>query len=55
MIFYNKLTLGTLKSKVGTRKWKTKKQIEGAATDIFIKYMSGCFFDWNMVVKEVET
>ena len=47
--------LGILKSKVGTRKWKTKKQIEEAVEDIFTKYQSGGFFDWNMVVKEVET
>ncbi len=47
--------LDTVKSKVGTRKWKTKKQIEGAVEDIFIKYISGCFFDWKMVVKEVKT
>lgn len=47
--------LGILKSKVGTRKWKTKKQIEQSVEDIFTKYKSGGFFDWNMVVKEVET
>ena len=47
--------LGILKSKVGKRKWKTKKQIEEAAEDIFTKYKSGRFFDWKMVVKEVET
>jgi len=47
--------LGTLKGKIGTRKWKSKKQIEEAVEDIFTKYQSGNFFDWNMVVKEVET
>ena len=47
--------LGILKSKVGTRKWKTKKQIEQSVEDIFTKYKSDRFFDWNMVVKEVET
>ena len=47
--------LDTLKGKVGTRKWKSKKQIEEAAEDIFTKYGSGRFFDWKMVAKEVET
>ena len=47
--------LDIFKSKVGTRKWKTKKQIEEAVEDIFTKYQSDRFFDWNMVVKEVET
>jgi transposase len=47
--------LDVLKGKVGTRKWKSKKQIEEAAEDIFTKYGSGRFFDWKMVAKEVET
>jgi len=47
--------LDTLKGKVGTRKWKTKKQIEKAVEDIFEKNNSGRWFDWKMVVKEVET
>lgn len=47
--------LDTLKGKVGTRKWKTKKQIEKAVEDIFLKYQSGRFFEAKMVVKEVKT
>jgi len=47
--------LDVLKGKVGTRKWKSKKQIEEAVEDIFTKYGSGRFFDWKMVAKEVET
>jgi transposase len=47
--------LDTLKGKVGTRKWKSKKQIEEAVEDIFTKYRSGRFFDWKMVAKEVKT
>ena len=47
--------LDTLKGKVGTRKWKTKGQIEKAVEDIFEKNSSGRWFDWKMVVKEVET
>jgi len=47
--------LDTLKGKVGTWKWKTKKQIEKAVEDIFKKNQSERWFDWKMVVKEVET
>jgi transposase len=47
--------LDVLKGKVGTRKWKSRKQIEEAVEDIFTKYGSGRFFDWKMVAKEVET
>ena len=47
--------LDTLKGKVGTRRWKTKKQIETAVEDILKKHGSGRWFDWNMVVREVET
>ena len=47
--------LDTLKGKVGTRKWKTKKQIEKAVEDIFEKNNSARWFDWKMVVTEVET
>jgi len=46
--------LDTLKGKVGTRKWKSKKQIEEAVEDIFTKYRSGSFFETKMVAKEVE-
>lgn len=47
--------LDTLKGKVGTWKWKTKKQIEKAVEDIFKKNQSERWFDWKMVVKEIET
>jgi len=47
--------LDTLKGKVGTWKWKTKKQIEKAVEDILKKNQSERWFDWKMVAKEVET
>jgi len=47
--------LDSLKGKVGTRKWKTKKQIEQAVKAIFEKNHSGRWFDWKMVVKEVQS
>ena len=47
--------LDTLKGKVGTRKWKSKAQIEDAANGVFAKYRSGQWFDWKMVLKQIET
>ena len=47
--------LDTLKGKVGTRKWKTKGQIEKAVEEIFAKFASGRWFDWKMVSKQIET
>jgi transposase len=47
--------LDILKGKVGTRKWKSRKLIEEALEDIFLKYLSGRFFGTKMVVKEIET
>jgi len=48
-------SLDELKSKVGTRKWKTKKQIEKAVREILEKTQSARWFDWKMVVEDVET
>ena len=47
--------LDTLKGKVGTRNWKTKGQIETAVADIFAKHQSSRWFDWKMVLKQIET
>jgi len=47
--------LDELKGKVGTRKWKTKKQIEKAVREILEKTQSARWFDWKMVVEDVET
>jgi len=47
--------LDVLKGKVGTRKWKTKKQIEKAVREILEKTQSARWFDWKMVVEDVET
>jgi transposase len=47
--------LDTLKGKVGTRNWKTKGQIEKAVADIFAKHQSGRWFDWKMVLEQIET
>jgi transposase len=47
--------LDTLKGKVGTRKWKTKRQIEQAVEVVFTKYGSSRWFDWKMVSKQIET
>ncbi len=47
--------LDTLKGKVGTRKWKTKSQIEKAVEEILTKHQCSRWFDWKMVVKEIVT
>jgi transposase len=47
--------LDVLKGKVGTRKWKTKKQIEKAVREVLEKTQSARWFDWKMVVEDVET
>lgn len=47
--------LDALKGKVGTRKWKTKKQIEKAVRKILEETQSARWFDWKMVVEDVET
>jgi len=47
--------LDALKQKVGTRKWKTKEQIETAVQAILQKHQSESWFEWKMVVNREET
>ncbi|MBA7658084.1 hypothetical protein ES703_66032 [subsurface metagenome] len=46
--------LGRLKEKTGKRRLKTKEQIRKAVTAVFKKYKSKGWFDWNLIVNEVE-
>ena len=43
--------LDALKQKVGTRRWKTKNQIEQAVQAIVNKHHSACWFEWKMVAE----
>lgn len=47
--------LDGLKQKVGTRKWKTKDQIQEAVQAILQKHHSESWFEWRLVVNREET